>query len=169
MKTIIAISGKQLTGKDTLASLILQKLPHFRRIGIGDAIKIQYAKEKNLTYEEIIKNKHLYRNDLINLGNWGREQSDDYWLKVLIGEKNIIVPDIRVPYEADFFKKQGAILVRINSSLEQRRKRGKLVNVDDDTETALDNYNKWDMVIENNEDYDALMQQADKLIKKFIG
>ena len=54
-KKIIVISGKQYSGKDTLAKILLEFLPQFKRIGIGDAIKIQYGKENNLTFEEIEK------------------------------------------------------------------------------------------------------------------
>ena len=47
MKNIIVISGKQYSGKDTLAKILLEKLPDFKRIGIGDAIKIEYGKRNN--------------------------------------------------------------------------------------------------------------------------
>ncbi len=172
MKQIIVISGKQYSGKDTLAKILLKKLPDFKRIGIGDAIKIEYAKKNNLTFDEIEKNKHFYRNDLINLGNWGRNLDSMYWLKNLACMDKIIVPDVRVKSEIDFFKSQNAFLIRVNSDLENRSKRGTIVNGDDLTETALDNYNDWNIVVENNSDYDSLMQKADKVLlefKKFIG
>ena len=73
MKHILVISGKQYSGKDTLAKILLEKMPEYRRIGLGDAIKFEYAKRKNISVDEIIKNKHLYRDDLIKLGNWGRD------------------------------------------------------------------------------------------------
>ena len=60
MNKIIIISGKQYSGKDTLAKILLEELSDFKRIGIGDAIKIEYGKMKNLTFEEIEKNKHLF-------------------------------------------------------------------------------------------------------------
>ena len=34
--------------------------------------------------EEIEKNKHLYRQDLINLGNQRRSEDKDYWIKKVI-------------------------------------------------------------------------------------
>ena len=80
MRKIIVISGKQYSGKDTLAKILLEKLDGFKRIGIGDAIKIEYGKRHNLTFEEIEENKHLYRNDLINLGNEGRAIDPNFWL-----------------------------------------------------------------------------------------
>lgn len=169
MKDIIVISGKQYSGKDTLAKILLEKLNGYKRIGIGDAIKIEYGKRNNLTFEEIEAQKHLYRADLIALGNWGREQDSQYWLKNLCGMKNIIVPDVRVVDEVEFFKSQNAFLIRVESDLENRKKRGVIVKENDATETALDNYNSWDVVVYNNSDYDSLIKEADKIIKNLIG
>ena len=40
---IIVISGKQYSGKDTAAKILLENLTNFKRIGLGDAIKIEYT------------------------------------------------------------------------------------------------------------------------------
>ncbi len=167
MKQIIVISGKQYSGKDTLAKILLEKMPDFKRIGIGDAIKIEYGRRKNLTFEEIEKNKYLYRNDLIELGNWGRSQDDAYWLKIMADMDKIIVPDMRMKFEADFFKNKGAFLIRVNSTYENRAKRGTIINNNDNTETELDDYNKWNLVIDNDSDFEALKKRADFVIDSF--
>ena len=166
MTNIIAISGKQYSGKYTLSKILVEKLSEYKRVGIGDAIKIEYGKQKGLTFEEIEKDKHLYRKDLIDLGDWGRAQDKMYWLKNLAGMKKIIVPDMRVVDEAEFFKSVGAILIRVNSTLENRQKRGVVVEGNDSTEIALDNYNDWDFIVENNSTYEDLVNQADIIIKK---
>lgn len=165
MKKMIVISGKQYCGKDTLAKLLLEELKDFKRVGIGDAIKINYAKEHNLTFDEVEKNKHLYRADLIKLGNWGRNQDPDYWLKSLIEMKeNIIVPDVRVEHEIGLFKAHGAFAIRVEASFENRSKRATITNADDPTETALDNYIGWDAIIDNNSDYENLKKQTIELV-----
>ncbi len=167
MKKIIVISGKQYCGKDTLAKFLLDGLNDFIRVGIGDAIKIKYANEHNITFDEIESNKHLYRSDLIKLGNWGRQQDPDYWLKSIIElPNNVIVPDVRVEHEINLFKSYGAFTIRVESSFENRAKRAKITNADDPTETALDNYAFWDAVIDNNSDYEHLKMQAQELIVK---
>ncbi len=167
MKKMIVISGKQYSGKDTLAKLLLEDLKEFKRVGIGDAIKINYAKINNLSFDEIEKNKHLYRGDLIKLGNWGREQHPDYWLNSIIQmDENVIVPDVRVEHEIEVFKAHNAFTVRVEADLENRSKRATITNADDPTETALDNYCQWDAVIDNNSDYEHLKNQAHKLIIK---
>ena len=165
MKKMIIISGKQYCGKDTLAKILLDELKDFKRVGIGDAIKICYAKEHNLTFDEIEKNKHLYRADLIKLGNWGRSQDPDYWLNSIIEmEGNVIVPDVRVEHELELFKAHGAFTIRVEASFENRSKRATITNADDETETALDNYNAWDAIIDNNSDYENLKKQAQELV-----
>lgn len=167
MNKIIIISGKQYSGKDTLASILLKKMPDFKRVGIGDAIKIEYGKKNNLSFEEIEKNKHLYRNDLIELGNWGREKDKNYWLSSLSKMDKIIVPDIRVLDEVNFFKEKNAFLVRIESNIESRKTRGIIVNENDNTETNLDNYKNWDFIVYNNSDLEHLNKEADMLLEKF--
>ena len=63
---IIIFSGKQYSGKDTAAKIMLDILPDFRRCAMGDIIKITYGKQHNLFFEEIEKNKPLYRQALID-------------------------------------------------------------------------------------------------------
>ncbi len=166
-KRIIIFSGKQYSGKDTLAKILLDAMPEFKRCAMGDIIKMTYGAQKGLTYEEIEKNKPLYRQDLINLGNWGRSQDPDYWLKkILEQDGNIMVTDVRVPHEYEIFKQAGAISIRVEASRETRLKRGNLVGENDITETGLDNITDWDYVIDNNSDYDTLLKNAKKLIEE---
>ena len=77
---LIIFSGKQYSGKDTAAKILMEAMPNFRRCAMGDIIKIEYAQNHGLTYEEIEANKADYRQGLIDLGNWGRQQSPNYWL-----------------------------------------------------------------------------------------
>ena len=163
---IIIFSGKQYAGKDTAAKIMLEKLPSFKRCAMGDIIKLTYGKEKNLTFEEIEKNKSIYRADLIKLGNWGREQDPDYWLeKIIEQDGNIIVTDVRVPHEYEVFKNAGAITIRVEASRQTRMTRGNLVGEDDITETGLDNITDWDYIIDNNSDYNSLEKQVDTIIE----
>ncbi len=165
---IIIFSGKQYSGKDTAGKIMLEVMPDYRRCAMGDIIKLTYGKEKGLTYEEIEKNKPLYRQDLINLGNWGRAQDPDYWLKKIIEQDgNIIVTDVRVPHEYEVFKNAGAVAIRVEASRETRASRGELIGENDITETGLDDIKDWDYIIDNNSDYDSFKQQvlaiADKI------
>lgn len=162
---IIIFSGKQYAGKDTAAKIMLNKMPNYRRCAMGDIIKLTYGAQKGLTYDEIEKNKAKYRSDLIVLGNWGREQDPDYWLKKIIKQKgNIIVTDVRVPHEYEVFKNAGAITIRVEATRETRAKRGQLVGENDITEVGLDNEKNWDYIIDNNSTYEHLKSQVEKII-----
>ena len=164
---IIIFSGKQYSGKDTAAKILLKDLPEFKRCAIGDIIKITYGQQHNLTLEQIEKDKPFYRAGLIELGNWGRAQNQDYWLKkILEQDGNIIVTDVRVPHEYKIFKDAGAITIRIEADRQIRQLRGgKLVGEDDITEVGLDNITDWDYIIYNNSDYSTLIKNVEKIIK----
>lgn len=162
---IIIFSGKQYAGKDTAAKIMLDKMSNYRRCAMGDIIKLTYGAQKGLTYDEIEKNKAKYRSDLIVLGNWGREQDPDYWLKKIIKQKgNIIVTDVRVPHEYEVFKNAGAITIRVEATRETRAKRGQLVGENDITEVGLDNEKNWDYIIDNNSTYEYLKSQVEKIV-----
>lgn len=164
---IIIFSGKQYSGKDTVAKILLENMPDYKRFAMGDVIKLEYGKQKGLTYEEIEKNKPIYRQDLIDLGNWGRAQDPDYWLKKIISQfGKIIVTDVRVPHEYEVFKEAGAIAIRVEASRQVRASRGELVGENDITEVGLDNIKDWDFVIENNSDYESLKSKTLVLINK---
>ena len=166
---IIIFSGKQYSGKDTAAKIMLDRLPNFRRCAIGDIIKFAYGETKGLTYKEIEDNKSKYRADLIELGNWGREQHPDYWLhKIIEQEGNIIVTDVRVPHEYDVFKNAGAIAIRVEASREVRSLRGILIGEEDITEIGLDNIKDWDFVIDNNSDYHSLKLQVENIVNSIL-
>lgn len=164
---IIILSGKQYSGKDTAAKILLQNLTDFKRIGLGDAIKIEYGEQKGLTFEEIEKNKAQYRQDLINLGNKRRSEDKDYWIKKVIKMPgNIVVPDVRVKRELEFFKQANAITIRVEASRETRALRGTLVGETDVTETDLDDIKDWDFVIHNDSTYENLQAEINQLAKE---
>ena len=69
------------------------------------------------------RNKPLYRQDLIDLGDWGRAQSFDYWLKSIIAQDgDILVTDLRLKPELNLFLENGAFTVRVEASEEARAK-----------------------------------------------
>lgn len=166
---IIIFSGKQYSGKDTAGKILLETLPDYKRCAMGDIIKYEYGRQHNLTYEEIEANKSKYRAGLIELGNWGRSQSPDYWLdKIINTDGNIIVTDVRVPHEYEKFKSADAISIRIEASREVRAQRGELIGENDITEVGLDNVTDWDYVITNNSDYNSFKNSVLQVIKNLI-
>ena len=161
---IIIFSGKQYSGKDTAAKILMEAMPDFRRCAMGDIIKIEYAKRHNLTFEQIEADKPKYRQGLIDLGNWGRSQSPDYWIeKIIAQEGNIVVTDVRIKHEYEVFKSAGEEHVRAEASRERREKR---VGEDDVTEVDLDNIQDWDFLLDNNKDYETLRKNVLKIVEK---
>ena len=166
---IVILSGKQFCGKDTVAKILLEELRDFRRIGLADSIKLEYSKRTGLTVEEIERNKSQYRQDLIALGNEGRAISQDYWTEVILRQNcNVIVPDVRMPYEVEKFKSFNAYLIRVEASKEARSKRGVLSNENDYTEKALDDYKDWNYTIQNNGSYEELKENSKNLIAEIL-
>ena len=165
---IIIFSGKQYSGKDTAAKILMEAMPGYRRLAMGDIIKLEYAKKHNLTYEEIEANKPKYRQGLIDLGNWGRAQSPDYWLEKIISQPGkIVVTDVRIKHEYKVFKSAGAIAIRIEASRDIREARGgKLIGENDVTEVDLDNIQDWDFLIDNNTDYETLRKNILKIVSQ---
>ena len=167
-KRIITFSGKQYSGKDTAAKILMEAMPDFRRCAMGDIIKIEYGKINRISFEEIEANKPKYRQGLIDLGNWGRSQSPDYWLqKIIEQEGNIVVTDVRIKHEYETFKNAGAIAIRVEATRELRELRGgKLIGEDDVTEVDLDNIQDWDYLIDNNKDYETLKNKVLAIVEE---
>ena len=113
-------------------------------------------------------NKPKYRQGLIDLGNWGRRQSPDYWLdKIIAQDGNIVVTDVRIKHEYEVFKAAGAISIRVETSRELRETRGgKLVGEDDVTEVDLDDIQDWDFLLYNNKDYETLKKNVLKIVEQ---
>lgn len=166
---IIIFSGKQFSGKDTLAKIMLEKMPSFKRYAMGDIIKDTFARQHNLTVAEIEANKPYYRPELIKLGNEGRKKDPDFWLKKIISQDgDIFVTDVRKQHEYEVFKSAGAKSIRVESPREIRAQRGKLVNENDLTETELDNVTDWDFIVHNDSDYESLKAKAAELIAALV-
>ncbi len=165
---IIIFSGKQYSGKDTAAKILMEAMPDFRRCAMGDIIKIEYAKQHGLTYEQIEADKPKYRQGLIDLGNWGRRQNPDYWIEKIIEQKgNIVVTDVRIKHEYEVFKSAGAVSIRVEADREVREMRGgKLVGENDITEVDLDDVRDWNFLLDNNKDYETLRKNVLKIVEQ---
>ena len=160
-RIIIGISGKQLSGKDTFAKMLIEILGKdgilFDRIGLADALKQEYSNQKGISIKEIEQNKHLYRQDLIQLGQQRRNEDPYYWIdQVLSKEGNIIVPDVRFQNEKQAIEANGGIVIRLESRLVERKKRGKLSCIHDHSEQMLDDLSSFMFIVENNKHKNTL-------------
>ena len=189
---IIGISGKAGSGKDTAAKMleVLYANPdisyedfsnrkyknfadiqivHFADIlketvqvlfGIGEW-ETNTQEGKKTTIEWIGK---TVRELLQGVGQGLRDAIDpNLWIKVLFANtenwSNYIIADVRYPNELDAIKERNGVLLRIN------RKDAGAGN--HSSETALDNYKEWDLVIDNNSTKEDLFNILKKIVQKY--
>lgn len=69
---------------------------------------------------------------------------------------NWIISDVRFPNEAEAIKKRDGILIKVV--------RDNIPTMDHESETALDNYNDWDYVIDNNGTIEDLIEKVKQII-----
>ena len=150
-RRIIAISGKMRAGKDTFAEVFTSIIPTFNRVGFADELKREFAALHYITVDDINTYKDIYRERLINYGAMKRAESPLYWVsRALIHPNDIIITDLRFRNEYDHLTMLGkTTFIRIESSTEERSKRGKVID-NDPSETELDKGIAWDFVLENN-------------------
>jgi len=176
---LVALSGKQYAGKDQLADWLVGTVPSclgvaVQKTPIAGAIKQLYAEKNHLSLKEVEAHKAQHRSGLIELGNWGRQQSPDYWLERVLDEAQqfdgiTIISDMRLPREYDRLKAAGALLVRVEAARGIRQARaeslgGSLTNESDATECALDAIQHWDALLTNNGSIHDLAVAADAML-----
>lgn len=172
--TLIALTGKKQSGKNTVASII-SKLVQPRKVhelAFADPLKDEVCKAMNITRSYLEAHKSNFR---LILQGWGtdyrRQLCDDrYWLSKfmlrLSGIDNasnpmVIVTDVRFKNEAELIRNINGIIIgiqkvdRTNSSIDDSHS----------SETELHNI-KCDEIIYNNGTFEQLKQQVAKMLIK---
>jgi len=175
---LIGISGKKESGKDQFYRYLLEICPEYKNHKFADKLKRMGAL---LTGQPIdyFYNRNHYADFLVDWGMTIREfmqklgteairtnLHQDAWVIALMSEFNEhskwVLTDVRFENEADAVLKQGGILVRINrDSLD--------TNDQHPSETSLDNFDKFDYVIENDgtlKDFKNKVIEFCKIIKE---
>lgn len=155
---VIAFSGKQRSGKDTIATVLSKRL-HIPVVACADEIKRTFLHQHpELTLEQLEQNKAEYRPELIRIGEDGRMFRKEHWLEnVLIHAQRdlkhsiVIVSDLRLRAEYEFLKTYyPCLLIRLVVEDDIRRTRGVLSCENDPTETELDQSDLfWDLRLDN--------------------
>lgn len=177
-KHIIGISGKAGSGKDTLAKYLRDILPHVDNVPYYEIVHFADLLKEAVQTTCVLDDWHTQtqegkktelewldgmtvREVLQKFGTAIREGvHPDFWVRALMegtDDWDIIIPDVRFPNEAEEIRKRGGILVRI-----EREGAGAGNHI---SETALDDYDKWDIVIFNDYDLDTLKEQANTIVK----
>ena len=79
--------------------------------------------------------------------------------KKLSIDNNVIIADVRFPNEVNSIKERGGIIIRLN-----RDKSRIDYHI---SETALDDYKEWDLVIDNNSTKEDLFNTLKKIVQKY--
>ena len=164
--TIIGIAGKKRSGKDTVCQYIKQLYGNNRvgRIAFADALKDEVARACNVTTEYIDQNKDHFR---LILQGWGTDfrrmlGGEDYWINRLLLQLRdtayniVVIPDVRFINEAEFIRKIGGYVIRVN------RMDGHTTDTHA-SETQLDRYH-FDYTIQNDGTLQDLLQSTKSML-----
>lgn len=154
---LIGISGKARAGKDLLASFMVAE--GWVKLSFAKALKDQVKQSFNLTdihvngalKETRLESLNGYspRELMIDYGNLFRKYNENYWVNLVMEEavkdttKNYVITDVRYKNELEIIRNYSGFLVR----LERHESRSGLVSAETNaspSETALDDYKKWD-------------------------
>ena len=181
---IIGISGKMGAGKDTAAAILVkmgylqasfaQNLKSVASIITGipydeivtREVKRMQAPDTNLTVAQVFQ---LLGNGIRNI------LGDDIWIKSLFnnikGDENVVISDVRYLNEAEAIRKRGGIIIRIERSKENT---AHTIGSQDGrdpihvSETELDRYEHFSIVLDNNGTIEDLEQRLIYLLAYFM-
>ena len=164
---IYLITGKAGSGKNYLAEELAKRLDNVVITGLSKYIKL-FAIELGL-WDGNDNNKP--REFLQNTGDLMRAIDTNFLTKRMLedveiykqlGIKNIIISDVRLINEIEYLKRSNynIITIKVVSSASNRILTESEKN--HITETELDNYDRFDFIVENNEN---LEEEIEKILK----
>lgn len=126
---IIGLIGKKKSGKDTIASMMLdilhddpEKINVVMTTSFAAALKREVCEGCGISYEYLTEHKDNFRLILQGWGTNFRRQlcGEDYWVKKVESEiltlnntDYVIITDVRFQNEADMIRKMSGQLVRV--------------------------------------------------------
>lgn len=156
---IIAFGHKAQTGKDTAGDYLVKNYG-FTRIAFADKLKRMCSLLTGIPFEEFFgEAKHTY-NEVWGMTHREMAQQmgteairngfhEDAWaiaaLSNLDPNKDYVITDMRFPNEANFVRKYGGKLVRIDRDTKDYD-----IDRTHSSETSLDDFDDWDLILDNN-------------------
>lgn len=178
---LYGFSGKLGSGKNFIAEkLFATMLPKKNTIimALADHLKVDLCAKEKIAYEKIFHKKDEQSRKLLQeTATSIREQyGPNVWIDILStwikiyterGIERVIVTDLRYPNEIEWFKAQGGITFRVNApqrnldQLVQEKTKGFQEIEKHLSEIGLDNYQKFDYIIQN--DYKDSLDVEDRV------
>ncbi len=172
---IIGLSGKKLSGKDTVYELAAELIGSGKRIGrvaFADPLKQEVSEITGMRIEFIEEHKCEFRS-LLQV--WGTEfrrrfNGNDYWINKMgeIIKKSsdhfdvIFITDVRFKNEADFIREQGGQVVRV----ERRQFDTYPGEIDTHaTEKDMDDYSQFAYVLNNDKTKEILTRSVGTMLE----
>ncbi|KAJ8918913.1 hypothetical protein NQ315_016815 [Exocentrus adspersus] len=174
---VLLFSGKRKSGKDYICekikSILVDKCTIVR---ISAPLKSCYAQTHALDLKELMSDgpyKEKYRLDMINWSDEVRKKDPGYFCKAACDNAALkpvwIVSDIRRKTDIEWFREtygNKIKTIRITAEMKTRESRGWIFQsgVDDvASECDLDDWQQWDLEIENNDE-----QQCGKAVVEIL-
>ena len=173
MVKLIGISGKAFSGKTTLVYYFIKKNPHFIKQSFAENVrhvisllthidindtrsqedKLFYYEPYNKTIRQLLQETAEGLKKSIHPDIWVHSlflnYKEDYW----------IIDDVRHENEIDMIRKHGGMIIRLEGNP------SKMNTLNQASETALDHYHIWDLVIDTNQnDVNACYEQLCQFI-----
>ncbi|MBH8568201.1 hypothetical protein KB206_04865 [Microvirga sp. STS02] len=176
---LIGLSGRRGSGKDTVARILQQLQPErqwqIRSFGdsiksvcaalTGEAVTPYYTQEGKA---ELVPTFHRTRGEMLQqVGSALRAWEPLVWVDAFFAglphDAFVLVPDVRFANEADPIRARGGLMLRVEGDPLLQRGDG---TRDDNhpSETAMDDYPHFDVVLHNNGSLEDLTQQVRELL-----
>ena len=167
---IFLISGKAGSGKNEVASIIKEQLGSTVITSFSKYIKLYALEFTDWDGRDITKPRAF----LQGMGDRLRSIDENFLIDRILQDfkvyekefENVIVSDVRLPHEIEYIKEnctEDVYAIRVNSTKNKRN-----LNKEEKThhtEIDLDNYDKFDFIIENNFD-DTLTENVKKVLEE---
>lgn len=167
---VFLISGKSGSGKNEVANIIKKNLENSVITGFSKYIKLFALEFTDWDGRDITKPRAF----LQKMGDTLRSVDENFLINRIIEDfkvyetkfDNVIISDVRLPHELEYIKNNSnyeVITIRVNSTKSMRDLKENEKN--HHTELELDDYQKFDFIINNNFD-ENLEKDVIKIIER---